>query len=345
MSKLLVSSRTVRRSNRDRNPFAGRPLVPGYFVLAREALDHPALAADGVLCRRAAFVWLVEHASFAARAFNIQGRTVSLARGQLAASLRFLAKAWGWSEPGVRRFISRLKTDALIDAATDAGVTIVTICGYEEMQAMAAQADAPSDAATDARATQDRRRSDAKQNKGNEGKEGNEGQSKSSSRRSGTVDPETIAAFEEWWQAYPRKVGKPIARKAYGAALRKASAGELLTAARAFAAARAGEDPTYTPHPTTWLRHERWNDQPERRQAPRRGTAQERAQAAMGHPPKPRYERVQCAPAPILAGVLGSRDWPAVRPLVGVTETPILRPDGTVAAPRRDRSEYDWPTG
>lgn len=252
--------------------------MPGYFVLAREALDHPALAADGVLCRRAAFVWLVEHASFAPRPFNIQGRTVSLDRGQLAASLRFLAKAWGWSEPGVRRFIGRLKTDALIDAATDAGVTVVTICGYEEMQAMGGRTDAPADAATDARATQDRRTDDAKQKEGKEGKEGNEGQSKSSSRRSGTVDADALAEFDEWWDCYPRKVGKPRALKAYVAALKKTSAGQLLTAARAFAAARAGQDQTYTPHPTTWLHDERWNDRPERQA--RRGRAQQRAEAA-----------------------------------------------------------------
>ncbi len=139
---------------------------------------------------------------------------------------------------------------------------------------MGARTDAPADAATDAEATQGRRRADAKQKEGNKRKEGNEGQSKSSSRRSRVDDPETIAAFEEWWQAYPRKVARPVAAKAYDRACTKASAAELLIGARAYAAARAGQDPRYTAHPATWLNGERWRDEPERAGPQHRGAAQ-----------------------------------------------------------------------
>ncbi len=44
----------------------------------------------------------------------------AIRRDQLTASTRFKATVWGWSEAGVRRFIERLKTDALIDAAETA---------------------------------------------------------------------------------------------------------------------------------------------------------------------------------------------------------------------------------
>lgn len=46
-----------------------------------------------------------------------------------------MAKAFGWSEPRVRRFLNRLKADAMIDAASDAGQTVITICHYDKYQA------------------------------------------------------------------------------------------------------------------------------------------------------------------------------------------------------------------
>ena len=70
-------------------------------------------------------------------------------------------------------------------------------------------------------------------------------------------------AFDEWWQAYPRKVGKGQARKAYTTALRKASDTVLLDAAREFAKRTKDADPKFIPHPATWLNGERWTDQPD----------------------------------------------------------------------------------
>src|SRR5690606_24776188 len=66
--------------------------------------------------------------------------------------------------------------------------------------------------------------------------------------------------FEEFYRAYPRHVGKGAARKAYAAAIKKISAGELLTAAGRFAVDVTGKDPKFIPHPATWLNGERWGD-------------------------------------------------------------------------------------
>lgn len=74
-------------------------------------------------------------------------------------------------------------------------------------------------------------------------------------------------------------------------------------------------------------------------------TAKERAMAEMGHVPPPRYEPVQRAPQHILSAILRIREWPAIRPLTGVSETPILRPDGTIASAHGSRPTYDWMTG
>ena len=75
--------------------------------------------------------------------------------------------------------------------------------------------------------------------------------------------------FEEFWQAYPRKVGKGKAREAYGRALRSTDAATLAEQARRYAHSVRAKDPQYIPYPTTWLNQERWaDDLPEARHVP-----------------------------------------------------------------------------
>jgi hypothetical protein len=70
-----------------------------------------------------------------------------------------------------------------------------------------------------------------------------------------SADPD----FEQFWQRYPRKVGKGQARRAFATALRKTSLTDML---RALDRARWPDDPRFVPHPATWLNGERWSDDP-----------------------------------------------------------------------------------
>lgn len=72
----------------------------------------------------------------------------------------------------------------------------------------------------------------------------------------------TDAEFDGFWRAYPRKVGKAPALKAYRAARRKVDMATIASALRVFAAAMAGRDPDKIPHPATWLNREPWHDDP-----------------------------------------------------------------------------------
>ena len=73
--------------------------------------------------------------------------------------------------------------------------------------------------------------------------------------------PETTLVISIY-ESYPRKVGKPAAIKAIVSALKKISAEELLKKTQAFASAKAGADPQFIPHPSTWFTQERFNDDP-----------------------------------------------------------------------------------
>lgn len=66
------------------------------------------------------------------------------------------------------------------------------------------------------------------------------------------------SGFDVFWAAYPRKVGKGHAAKAYATALRKTPASELLSAVEAY---QFDSRERFIPHPATWLNGERWLDE------------------------------------------------------------------------------------
>ena len=74
-------------------------------------------------------------------------------------------------------------------------------------------------------------------------------------------DQQTYAEFAEWWQRYPRKVGKGHAMKAYRAARRKTDHATLVAAIDAQADRLMAKGSEFCPHPATWLNGERWADE------------------------------------------------------------------------------------
>ncbi|MGD9543547.1 MAG: hypothetical protein AB7F41_10675 [Methylocystis sp.] len=74
--------------------------------------------------------------------------------------------------------------------------------------------------------------------------------------------------FEEFWNAYPLRVEKLAAMRAFVRAVRSGAPPEQITAAaKRFAAKRAlvsdpEERERYTPHPAKWLNGGRWTDEP-----------------------------------------------------------------------------------
>ena len=74
-----------------------------------------------------------------------------------------------------------------------------------------------------------------------------------------TADPR----FAEFWTAYPRKVGKAAALKAWRQATKREASSEIVAACRAMAAdPNLPTDRRLIPHPTTWLNRDGWDDEP-----------------------------------------------------------------------------------
>lgn len=67
--------------------------------------------------------------------------------------------------------------------------------------------------------------------------------------------------FDEFWEAYPKRVAKGGAKKAWKAAIIKTSPDVIIAAARVFSTKQIGDAAKYTPYPASWLNDERWLDE------------------------------------------------------------------------------------
>jgi hypothetical protein len=92
------------------------------------------------------------------------------------------------------------------------------------------------------------------------GEQGNRGTEKNT-RSSAIAESMSDDGFAAWWSAYPRKVGKGQAGKAYRGALKKTKATALLAALQAQTPTLMAKGAEFCPYPATWLNGERWADE------------------------------------------------------------------------------------
>ena len=69
------------------------------------------------------------------------------------------------------------------------------------------------------------------------------------------------SSFSSFWSAYPRKVGKGQAQKAYAKAIRKAEPEVILARLEVWKASKDFPEVGFVPHASTWLNGERWLDE------------------------------------------------------------------------------------
>lgn len=131
----------------------------GTFQVDRSIWDDPTFRKQEK-SELEAFLWMTSEAAWKRRVRTVGSITVTCERGQLACATRFMAGNWMWSESKVRRFLNKLKNRRIIETKTDAGITVVTICNYDDIQLGGSE----SDAAATQQPTQQRRSSDANEN-------------------------------------------------------------------------------------------------------------------------------------------------------------------------------------
>lgn len=69
-------------------------------------------------------------------------------------------------------------------------------------------------------------------------------------------------AFEDWWELYPKKVGKQAALRAWKKACKVAGSGGLERALESHLPAMRPKELRFIPNPATWLNEGRYDDEP-----------------------------------------------------------------------------------
>jgi hypothetical protein len=104
------------------------------YVMQRGWMDHPALFYKEPFTHREAWCWLIEKALWKELPVKVNGPVLLLKRGQLSYSIRYMAKGWEWTNSKVERFLSRLKSEAMIETSAETGQLVITICNYNKFQ-------------------------------------------------------------------------------------------------------------------------------------------------------------------------------------------------------------------
>src|SRR5262245_8021216 len=116
--------------------------MSGFIKIPRGLLKRALDSNKGRLTGEEALLWLTLEASWAERDYDINGMQIRVQRGQLACSIRCLAKAWKWPRVTVFDFLKRLQNNGLIRTKpvsipdtyrtpTRTPISLITICNYE----------------------------------------------------------------------------------------------------------------------------------------------------------------------------------------------------------------------
>lgn len=111
--------------------------MTGWYLMHRGWQDSLIFEGDE-FSRRDAWVWLIEQAAFKSKSVRVGSAYVDIQRGQLTASIRFMAQAWGWHRNRVSRFIDQLRHEGMIETGSGTeggtGQLVITICKYDDFQ-------------------------------------------------------------------------------------------------------------------------------------------------------------------------------------------------------------------
>lgn len=121
-------------------------MAEGFIVIRRGWRENPIF--KGEFSRGEAWLWLIENACWKPSRTRVKGETITLERGELSFSVRFLADAWGWSKSRVDRFLADLRAENMIETrskigthgeqksghAAGQGQSIICICNYRKYQ-------------------------------------------------------------------------------------------------------------------------------------------------------------------------------------------------------------------
>lgn len=192
----------------------------GYIKLSRKFFAHRFWEGKKVFDFADAWLDLIQMASWKDREQQIGYEKIEVPRGSVVASFRYLAKRWSWSTSKIERFLDMLKNETMIETQKKTGITIISLCKYEQYNGAPSPEKTPNETPNETRSRQHR-------DEEKEVKEGNIGSLNTRARTIPTLEQVIAAATgtmgvpaevaETWWNemegcGWIDRNGRPIVK-------------------------------------------------------------------------------------------------------------------------------------
>lgn len=109
--------------------------ITNYIPISRKLFDHVFFSEERTFSKFEAWIDLLQEARYELKEGKrlVGGKVIKIKRGEIPASLRFLAERWKWSRNKVDSFLKLLESEQMITKRTAEGTaqTVISICKYD----------------------------------------------------------------------------------------------------------------------------------------------------------------------------------------------------------------------
>jgi hypothetical protein len=179
--------------------------LSNFIPLNRKFFDHAFWKENRTYSKSEAWLDLIETARFEESETSaiIDGKMISWTRGQLPASLRYLAERWKWSKTKVNNFIKLLESKQMIARVSVNGQTVISLtnyCRYNGRQQQGQREKPPHNNVTEGE--------NSKKNKRRTGEGHARDKTNNDNKEEDSLYAQKFKAFEEWVLKNTPKVAK-----------------------------------------------------------------------------------------------------------------------------------------
>lgn len=191
-------------------------------------------------------------------------------RGAFCTSIRTISEETDLSESTIKRWLKKFESAGQITVKGTNKYSVISVINYAKYQDRENNVNQQMTEQVNQQVNQqvteqvNHNRTNKQSNNSNQETNKEEKVSKDTSKKKVELLDDREYWFEEFWKVYPRRVAKQTALKAFSKACKtEADYVAIMSGLRDALPGLMEKDPTYIPHPATWLNQRRWEDEPQ----------------------------------------------------------------------------------
>jgi len=214
--------------------------MSGWISLWRKIFENPIVPPAKVFSKFEAWIWILVNVNHTAGKVVIGTEIVHIPTGSRVTSIKKLCKTFGWGNTKVRNFLKLLKKDGMLEYESNTQYTTLSVCNYASYQKKQHASNTPT--------TQTQISNKMPTNTNN--------------KKAITKEITYNNDFINFWEIYPKKVGKKYAYKSWiKLALNERKRVMLTLPKQKKQWGANGTEMEFIPNPATWLNQGRYDDE------------------------------------------------------------------------------------